>query len=95
MTRLSLEHLAKLSRLDLDAHEISVFEGQLDRVMTLIDSIRSLDLPEDTYDAAPPLCADLLRDDEAHPGLGAGEAIANAPAAAREQFSVPRVLDVD
>lgn len=95
MTRLSLEHLAKLSRLDLDAHEISVFEGQLDRVMALIDSIRSLDLPDNIYDTTPPLSADLLRDDEPHPGLGADAAIANAPAAARDQFSVPRVLDVD
>lgn len=95
MTQLPIAHVAKLARLDLDADEQRAFQSQLGRVLELMDSLRALDLSgiETTPDLV--LDEDGLRADEAHPGLDPQAALANAPKAARDQFVVPPVLDVD
>ena len=70
-------------------------QDQLDKVLAHIDKLRELDLGTAAADAQPPADRDPLRADEAHPGLAHDAALSNAPAAARGQFIVPRVIDAE
>ena len=92
---LSIRHVARLARLELEPGEAEAMQDQLDKVLTHIDKLRELDLGVVAADTLPPTDRDPLREDEAHPGLAHEAALSNAPAAARGQFVVPRVIDTE
>lgn len=93
--KLSIHHVARLARLELTAEEAALFEKQLDPILDLIDKLGVLGKPEEEPLPEPPPGIPPVRDDEPVSGLDPGPALSNAPAQARNQFQVPRVIDAE
>ena len=91
--RATVIHIAELARLELTEEEIDLYAGQLSQVLSYAAELQALDT-----DAIPPTASvlplsNVLRPDEARPGLPRDEALANAARVADRQFAVDAVLD--
>lgn len=93
--RLSIQHVARLARLELTPEEASLFETQLDPILELIDKLGALGQSGEEPMPEPPPGLAPVREDEPVPGLETAAALSNAPAQARDQFQVPRVIDAE
>ena len=92
-TKIDIEHVARLARLDLSGPEKERMRSQLDAILTYIDKLRRLDTGgvEPTSHAIP--MVNVMREDEIRPGLPAGEMLANAPEREGEFFRVPKIIE--
>jgi len=93
ITKETVEYVAHLSRIKLDAQELEKISCQLSSILDFIDKLRSLD----TDNIAPashilPI-NNILRQD--HPGvsLPAGKALENAPEKRDNFYVVPKVIE--
>lgn len=91
-TKLDIEHVAHLARLDLTADERALFGPQLLHILEYVETLQALptDDIEATFQVLP--LANVLRDDVQRPGLDRDAALANAPRAEDGCFRVPRIL---
>ncbi len=85
--------IARLARLDLTAEETALFQTQLAQVLEHAAKLAEVDLEgiEAAAHAFP--IFDVLREDEARPGLTQEEALRNAPRSARGLFIVPKAIE--
>lgn len=96
ISRVDVEKIAELARLELTVEETESFTGQLSSILGHIDKLNELD----TTDVAPRLQSSTVgadaeyanREDLMHPSLGQRLAIENAPDAEAGYFKVPRVI---
>ena len=90
---LDVAYIARLARLDLTAEETALFQTQLAQVLEHAAKLAEVDLEgvEAAAHAFP--IFDVLREDEARPGLTQEEALRNAPRSARGLFIVPKVIE--
>lgn len=91
VTEETVEHVARLARLELRADERHLFARQLDAVLAYAESLLDLDLAG----VEPPAGAatgPVLREDEPRPGLAPESALEPAPDASDRLFRVPRIL---
>jgi aspartyl-tRNA(Asn)/glutamyl-tRNA(Gln) amidotransferase subunit C len=82
-------HVARLARLELTEDEVQRMAGELSGILEHIDAISALDL-----DGVPPTShvvdvPDALREDVPRPSLPRDVALAQAPDAGEQGFSVP------
>ncbi len=86
-------YVARLARLELSAEETALFQTQLAQVLEHAARLQELDLEgvEPAAHAAPMF--DVLRADEARPGLSQEEALRNAPRTASGLFIVTKVIE--
>jgi aspartyl-tRNA(Asn)/glutamyl-tRNA(Gln) amidotransferase subunit C len=93
LTLQEVEHIALLARLELTREEKERYQQQLSDILDHVAQLQALDTSEIqmTSSVQPPMAR--LRDDEARPGLTTEQALQNAPAAEKDQFRVPPVLD--
>lgn len=92
ITREEVAHLADLARIDLDDAELDHLAPQLSVILESVAAIRGVagdDVPPTSH---PIPMTNVFRDDVVRPGLTAEEALAAAPAAEDQRFSVPRIL---
>ena len=92
ITREEVAHLADLARIDLSDAELDHLAPQLSVILESVASIQGVageDVPPTSH--ALPL-TNVVRPDEARPGLAPDEALAGAPAAEDGRFRVPRIL---
>lgn len=92
ITRDEVAHLARLARLQLREDEIDAYAGQLDVILgavARVAEVAAADVPPTSH--ALPL-TNVVRPDEARPGLAPDEALAGASAAEDGRFRVPRIL---
>ncbi len=93
ITRKEVEHVATLARLKLDEEEISTFTGQMDAILSYVDTLSQLNtdgiIP--TSHAVP--MENAFRPDETRPSLGTENALANAPERTDDFFKVPKVIE--
>lgn len=90
---LDVAYVARLARLELSAEETELFQSQLGQVLEHAARLEELNL-EDVAPAAHAVpMFNVLRADEARPGLSQEEALRNAPRSANGLFIVPRVLE--
>jgi aspartyl-tRNA(Asn)/glutamyl-tRNA(Gln) amidotransferase subunit C len=85
-------HIAKLARLELTEDEVTNFTGQLGSVISYINLLDGADTA-----GVEPTCFidpshDPLRDDIEAPSLPADTLFANAPAAKKGHFAIPKVI---
>ena len=85
-------HVAKLARLVLSPGEIEVFAGQLGAILDHAADVASLDLTKVPPTAHPMPLANVLRADEATPGVDREELLAAAPVVESDRFAVPRIM---
>ena len=88
-----LKHIAELARLNLSDEELATFEGQLAPILKHIDTLRALNVDDLEPTAYPTPVFDVLRPDEARPGLTPEAVMLNAPESAHNQIRVPKVVD--
>ncbi len=93
ISRKDVEYLALLARLKLTAEELDRFAGQLDEILRYVERLKSV-----RTEGIPPTShvlglSNVFREDRKEPGLGAEEALANAPDREGPFFRVPRIID--
>jgi len=88
-----VEHIALLARLELSPDEKARYQQQLSAILDHVAQLQALDTSriQTTSSVLPPIAR--LRADEPLPGLSTEQALQNAPAAEKDQFRVPPVLD--
>jgi aspartyl-tRNA(Asn)/glutamyl-tRNA(Gln) amidotransferase subunit C len=92
ITREEVAHLADLARIDLSEAELDHLAPQLSVILESIASISEIatdDIPPTSH---PIEMTNVFREDVVRPGLSAEEALAAAPEAEEQRFSVPRIL---
>ncbi|MEZ5097892.1 MAG: Asp-tRNA(Asn)/Glu-tRNA(Gln) amidotransferase subunit GatC [Nocardioides sp.] len=92
ITRDEVAHLADLARIDLDEAELDHLAPQLAVILESVASIRDVasdDIPPTSH---PLPLTNVFREDVVLPGLTAEQALAGAPEAEQQRFSVPRIL---
>jgi aspartyl-tRNA(Asn)/glutamyl-tRNA(Gln) amidotransferase subunit C len=93
LTRADVEHVARLARLALTEEEIERFTGQLGTILEHAADVAALDLADVPPTAHPLPIVNVLRRDEARPGVDRDEVLAQAPAVEDGRFRVPRIMD--
>jgi aspartyl-tRNA(Asn)/glutamyl-tRNA(Gln) amidotransferase subunit C len=95
LTPQQVDHIALLARLDLSADERERAGGELSQILGYFDKLNALDTAtvEPTARVVPG--QNVLRADEARPGLGREAALQNAPEHAGGLFQVPRVVEAE
>jgi aspartyl-tRNA(Asn)/glutamyl-tRNA(Gln) amidotransferase subunit C len=84
----TVRHVARLARLRLEPDEQERMRDELSVILDHVERIQSLDL-----DGVPPTThvvalQNVLREDEARPGLSQQEALREAPEVVEEKFAV-------
>ena len=93
LTRNEVAHLARLARIQLADEELDHLAGQLDVILGSVARVSEV-AGEDVPPTSHPLpLTNVMRPDEARPGLAPEEVLAGAPAAEGGRFRVPRILD--
>jgi aspartyl-tRNA(Asn)/glutamyl-tRNA(Gln) amidotransferase subunit C len=83
VTRMDVEHIAKLARLEFTDEEKATFAHQLNDILAYVEQLNTLD----TSNVEP-----LSREDVLRPGLTQEEALKNAPVKTERFFKVPKVI---
>ena len=93
VTEQDIKTVASLSRLKIDATESAEVVEQLDKFLTYVENLQSIDTEniEPTTYALP--MQNVFRADKVKPSLDRELAISNAPLAEDGYFKVPRVLE--
>ncbi len=88
-----VEHVARLSRLELSEAEKERMRRELDSILAYIDKLRALDTEgvEPTSHAVP--MTNVLRPDTPWPSFPQEEMLANAPERSGEFFRVPKIIE--
>lgn len=91
--QIDIQHIARLARLSLTEEEAARYAGQLDGILSYIDTLTRYDLGsvEPTAHAMP--VYDVIRLDEARSGFSQEEALSNAPKRTVDQFQIPKVIE--
>jgi aspartyl-tRNA(Asn)/glutamyl-tRNA(Gln) amidotransferase subunit C len=90
---LDIDHVATLARIALSPAEKQAFSAQLGDVLAYIELLKEADIAgvEPTAHSFP--VENVWAEDIARPGLPVEAALRNAPSAAGNMFSVPKVVD--
>lgn len=88
-----VEHVARLSRLELSEAEKERMRRELDSILAYIDKLRALDTEgvEPTSHAVP--MTNVMREDVLRPSFPQEEMLANAPERSGEFFRVPKIIE--
>ncbi len=93
LTREIVENIAELAKLQLTEAEIERYKDQLSAILDYADMLNSLDTDDIAPTASVLPMVNALRDDVVVAGLSPQQALANAPKAEAQQFSVDGVLE--
>ena len=92
ITRKDVEHVAHLARLNLSDDELQTMTGQLDNILSYVDTLEELD----TSDVQPTShvfsVTNAFREDVEKESLSQEEAVKNGPQQNGEMFQVPRII---
>ena len=95
LTPQEVDHIALLARLDLTSSERERAARELSQILDHFQQLGELDTEgvEPTKGVFP--LVNILRNDNARPGLSREAALQNAPEHAGGMFQVPRVVEAD
>jgi aspartyl-tRNA(Asn)/glutamyl-tRNA(Gln) amidotransferase subunit C len=93
ITMKEVDHVARLSRLELTDAEKERMRRELDGILSYIDKLRALDTEgvPPTSHAVP--ITNVMREDEPRPSVPQDEMLANAPDRSGEFFRVPKIIE--
>lgn len=88
----TIDHIAKLSRLEFDDNERKAIVGDLERILDLVNKLNEVDAT-----GVEPLIhmtetVNVLREDVVKEEITKEEALLNAPRKDSDYFKVPRVI---
>jgi len=94
-----IAHLERLARIHLAPDEVEAITNQLDRIVSMVESLQAVDVSgvEPTLGVSHEASeeGEHARADRAVPGLDRAVVLAQAPDATPEFFRVPRVIGRD
>jgi aspartyl-tRNA(Asn)/glutamyl-tRNA(Gln) amidotransferase subunit C len=90
-----IDHIALLARLELSPQERARAAAELSQILDHFEQLKALDTQgvEPMSHVMP--VVNVLRPDQARPGLARDLALSNAPEHADGMFLVPRVVEAD
>lgn len=91
--QIDIQKVATLARLKLTDEELEHYSTQLNQILAYMDVLAAHDLSEAEPTAHAMPIYDVLRKDEARPGLTLGQALSNAPRRIGDQFQIPKVVE--
>ena len=91
--RQTVDHVARLARLDLSEEERTRMQTELSNILEHVETIQNMELDDvqPTSHAIP--LTNVMRPDEVRPSLPREEALANAPQSEEGRFAVPRIVE--
>ena len=89
--QIDVRYVAKLARLDLTEDEAETFQSQLESIISHVESLTAVELPDDLEDTSNNLLA-KMRNDEPHQSLLPEQMLQNAPDQSQAQIRVPKVV---
>ncbi|MBM6405414.1 Asp-tRNA(Asn)/Glu-tRNA(Gln) amidotransferase subunit GatC [Phycicoccus sp. CSK15P-2] len=93
LTRDDVAHLAGLARIDLSEAELDRMVGELGVILESVATVQQAPIADVEPMSHPMPIVNVTRPDEVRPCLAPEEALAGAPEAEQQRFSVPRILD--
>jgi aspartyl-tRNA(Asn)/glutamyl-tRNA(Gln) amidotransferase subunit C len=93
LSRDDVAHVASLARIDLTDAELDRLAGQLDQIVGWVQQVSEVAAADVAAMSHPLPLVNVTRSDEVRASLSAQSALAGAPAAEDQRFSVPRILD--
>ena len=93
ISRSDVEHVAHLARLHLTDEELDRMLVQLSNILGAIDTLQEVDTSQVGPTASVIQLENVMREDEARPGIGRDAALANAPLREGDFLRVPTVLE--
>lgn len=93
ITRQTVEHVAKLARLEITETEKDAFAGQLSSILTYVEKLNALKTEGVEPTATVLGQTNVFREDKSRPSLPVEKALANAPEQAGGFFVVPKILE--
>ena len=95
LSRDDVAHLAGLARIDLSNAELDRMVGELGVILESVAKVQQAPTDGVAPMSHPMPLTNVTRPDVVAPGLTPQEALAAAPAAEQQRFSVPRILAED
>ncbi|WP_034090071.1 Asp-tRNA(Asn)/Glu-tRNA(Gln) amidotransferase subunit GatC [Streptacidiphilus albus] len=95
ITREEVAHLARLSRLELQAEELDHFAEQLNAIVDAVARVSEIAADDVPPTSHPLPLTNVMRPDVVRPSLTPAEALAGAPAVEEQRFRVPQILGED
>ncbi|HXX93974.1 MAG TPA: Asp-tRNA(Asn)/Glu-tRNA(Gln) amidotransferase subunit GatC [Planctomycetota bacterium] len=91
--RKTVEHVARLARLQLTEEELARYGQQLGAILDYIAKLEKLDLAGTEPLVHPAESSNVFRDDQPRPSLPRPEVLKNAPEKTDDFFIVPKVVE--
>ena len=93
LTKVEIEHVARLARLELNESEKEQFTGQLNGILGFVEKLNKLDTAniEPTAHAIP--VTNVFRPDQVKSSMEPDLALTNAPDRVDDFFKVPKILE--
>lgn len=88
---IDVRYVAKLARLDLTEEEATVFQKQLESIMSHVESLSGVELPDDLLTDDNSLLG-IMRNDSPGKSLPTALVLQNAPEQSQSQIRVPKVV---
>jgi len=93
ISRLEVEHVARLARLALNDDELSLLGDQLSKILDHAGRVTSLNTEGVAPTSHAIALSNVFREDDVVPPLTPEQALAGAPEAEDGHFRVPRILE--
>jgi len=91
--KISIEHIAQLSRLSLSDKEKGLFGGQLESILSYMDKLNELDTRDIEPTSHVIAISNITRDDVQRPSLDREDALMNAPDKTEKFYRVPKIIE--
>ncbi len=95
ITRVDVEHIAKLARLKMSPEELQRYQNDLSAILDYMDQLNELNTENVEPTAHPLPVHTVLREDEVSSSYEPDQALRNAPKRDGSFFAVPKVLRQD
>lgn len=91
--RKTVEHVAKLARLQLSPEEIDRYGSQLGAILDYVAKLEKIDVTNVEPFTHAADTSNVFREDEPRPSLPRPETLKNAPERTNDFFIVPKILE--
>jgi len=92
ITKKEVEHVADLARLSLSDDELEKMTGQLDTILSYMDTLNTLDTSQVEPTTHVFSVSNAFREDVVQESLSQADAVKNGPQQDSQFFQVPRVI---
>ncbi len=93
LTKIEVEHVAKLARLTVSEVEMEDFGRQLSEILTYIGKLNELDTSKVEPTSHVLDLSNVFRDDVVRESLAPEDVLANAPDRDNNHFRVPKIIE--